>query len=151
MPTEKDVQYYESLVMKEVSCKDLSFGCKILKWQEWMLIENDKTIYTIYKTEWYKCYVLENNYNNNQYIKWEFVEILWHEIRPHHLLLRLEKNWFRFEINTIDKIRRQPINIDYNRWRSIQWDMSKPFSWQSNETKIALGKLVESILDSKVE
>ena len=58
--------------------KTLSEGCLIQKWQIGALIEEDNTIYKIYKKEWYKCYVIENSHNNNQYIKWEFAKILWH-------------------------------------------------------------------------
>ena len=153
MPTEKDVQYYSDLVQREVADKSLSFGCKVrhmwdeqkyltlFDWDLWVIIENKwVNNFTVqYQWRYWSPTLLNCNTNNN--------EILWHEIRPHHLLLRFNNNW-----NTEVYIDCNGIQIWY--WESdviISRDHSKPFSWQSDDTKIELGKIVEEVLSSKIK
>ena len=83
----------EADIMEAMSDKVLSFWCKVKKGeQDYYLWQKDDNIYTIVQTNWYKLQVVENNFNNNQYIKWEFCKVIWHTLFPHHILKRLKVN-----------------------------------------------------------
>jgi len=152
MPTEKDVKYYESLVMREVSCKDLSFGCSVLVENIWIW-----TIYWGCLSDWGGMMIYNILYDNNTWIACESVirKVIWHEIRPHHILLRCEKTnvFCRFiQSSTVSSWDATSLYIvtqhsEYN----IDRDLTKPFSWQSDDTKIELGKIVEKVLFSNQE
>lgn len=182
----KDVQYYENLVQREVADKTLSWWCYYL-WcylseDDTLDIKYLKKMY--FYDEYNKSYT-PNDFDILLNEKWEEVwevafvdykkewlilametedwwlrcvkKLLWHEIRPHHLLLRCEKHFIfcKFTTNIEDNEESKTLCIYYiddeqlEHERVIDRDLTKPFSWQKDETKIELGKIVESVLLSK--
>lgn len=146
MPTEKDVQYYEELVRENVADKTIS---------RWLILKDwkDIKIVSLVSTAWWWEDKVDPKQKEKYYVEFcwwradysvnyieETMEILWHEIRPHHLLLRGLKYKPLSFIWWLIKIAK---SAEY-----ISRDLSKPFSWQLDSTKIELGKIVESILPS---
>lgn len=153
MPVEKDVQYYEELVRENVADKTLSFGCKIISKSLYSYDWNIK-LYV-----WEYIYLKDNSIMNNiwdiyEYVPdiWfeEYIKILWHEVMIWDFLDWIEKNIDYTEENNFHFIDR--------KW-TIKWEIITtlfywkhkrlPYSSQSDEVKIELGKIVEEVLLSK--
>ena len=136
---EKDVAYYSELVQREVWNQKSHFTCFDCLAKEWMCYP--------WNTKWWdwKC--------RRCWMEWKDIW-MWHrnhdwidEIRPHHIFLRCNKLW-------LERVFDFYIKIYTDKQYSKQWtyeiarDITKPYSWQSDEVKIELGKIVESVLAS---
>jgi len=79
-------------------------------------------------------------------------KILWHPVYPHHILQRANKVWWNMVINNLWTILFNMAWTPKENWSYIEirnYDLTKDFDWQSDETKIALWELVEKVLDNK--
>lgn len=145
MSTEKDVQYYEELVYREVADKTLSFGC-ILKVME---VDNSMSeiVKYIWSTDiWNNIKIMSFDNEDWSILDWQEgldYEILWHDVMIWDFLDCLEKN----AGFTADYIRfwNKHINKVLNLWK----DKRLPYSDLPDDTKIELGKIVEEVLSSK--
>jgi len=158
MPTEKDVKYYESLVMKEVADKTLSFGCRVkyMKnrkdwctwWMEtgiWKFIDSVFFLDENYDLEDCTDFSSTNPYMLKPYSFW----ILWHEVMIGDFLEHIEQkaiDWVWY--NRAKNSRFVDIICDV---LSLRGDKRLPYSALPDNTKIELGKIVEKVLFSNQE
>lgn len=142
----------ESIVVREVADKTLSLGCKII-----LPKPNYPYIHTFTDIE--NIPIGNDKYGNKYIIYFDRaslifikelidIEILWHEIRPHHILLRIREQdiWLTCDIDYLWYMNIEAIIWPLSEMKTrIQRDLSKPYSGQSDETKIALAELVQSV------
>jgi hypothetical protein len=144
MLTKNDLKLFE--ILDEFVDKTLGFGCYIEKWkQDYYLWQEDKNTYTIYKKEWFKLFVLENNHNNNQYIKWEFCKIIWRYPTLSTVLRYIFTKLYRYMSITQSSITQSSITTIDEQWNEISFDLTKELKDRTEEQKEELILFLKSL------
>lgn len=135
-PTKEEmIDYIQSIVAD----KTLSFGCRFITL-------NDNEIHTdnwkwIYNTD---CVYYDIGWKSEPIDMWNY-EILWHPVRPHHILIRWIKNWEFIAIEWLDECF---IFIwSHHTWYSRY--LEKPLSEQPEETISEIFNLVKEVEEWK--